>query len=536
MMVNSPLEIYGAVIGAQVYDDFFNIMYSFGFVYLPLVFIALSGIKTLLESPWGYRVAVGRAYWQLGGWMAAVMFALIPIYPLSVNSITYTPVCSTGAEVSTYGNTGTTYDQVLGSQGFPNVNVPPLMAFFMEAFSGVTNAAITSLPCNTDVPAIQGTIDTTQMNPQLAESVKRFNTECFAKAAAEMTNQNPDPDTYSTIENEYGGASDLGWIGSHVYQNLYYSTLYPSTPVPGFPYNNFPYPYQSYNSQNSNMATPQWGFPNCEQWWSDPVFGLEGQLVNAVQAQQPNDPHLGNIPIVNQVGTWLEKIATGNNVGSQVTSSDAIAYSLLYDKGSESAFANNGFSDYINDNGFDSGNSVVNLLGTLSLTHAVTNISADIGQGFNAINSSMARVEIQHQVEIMQAVLLTILISVGPLVMLAGNLRMSVIFTYFFLIGSVILVAFLEQLIHYLEMSVYASSGMLNSLEGLGSEYPFVYNVFTKLYQYAPFIYLSVMSWCGIAAGDGIQQLMSNNASIAGKSQGVGTKIAATAAKVAEFL
>lgn len=535
MMVNSPLEIYGAVIGAEVYDDFFNILYSFGFVYLPLLFIALFGIRTLLESPFGYRVAIGRAYWHLGAWVVAVMFALVPIYPLSVNSITYTPACSVGAQTSTYGNTGTTYDQILSSQSFPDINVPPLMAFFMEAFSGVTNAAISSLPCNTDVPAIQGTIDTTKLSPQLALSVKRFQTECFSKAAAAMTNQSPDPSTYQDIENQYGGASDLGWVGSHVYQQLYYSTIYPSTPVVGFPYNNFPYPYQSYNQQQSNIPTPQWGFPNCEQWWSDPVFGIQSQIVNAVQQHQPNDPHLGTTSITDEVSNWLQKMASGSNVGSQVTSADAISYSLLYDKGSQSAFSNNSFSNYVNDNGMDNGSDVRDITGSLWVTRALTSFAADAGQGFEMISSSMQRVEIQHQVEIMQAVLLTILISVGPLVMLAGNLRMGVIFTYFFLIGSVIFMAFLEQLIHYLEMSIYESTGILNSLTSIGTEFPYIYNIFTKLYQYAPFIYLAVMSWCGVAAGAGIQGTLKDS-NVVDKSRGVGGKIAGAASAVGKLL
>ena len=535
MMVNSPLEIYGAVIGAEVYDDFFNIFYSFGFVYLPLVFIALSGIKTLLESPWGYRVALGKAYWQLGAWVVGMMFALIPLYPLNINSVSYIPVCSVNAETSTYGSTGTTYDQVLGNQGFPEVDVPPLMALFAEGFSGITNAAIASLPCNTDVAAIQGTIDTTRLNPQLAESVKRFNTECFAKASAEMSNQNPDPSTYQTIENQYGGASDLGWVGSHVYQDLYYSSIYPTTPVPGFPYNNFPYQYQNFNKQNANMPTPKWGYPNCEQWWSDPVYRIEGQLVQAVEKQQPNDPHLGLPSVVTQVGNWLQELATGNNIGSQVTSDDAISYSLLYDKGSESAFANNSFSSYVNDNGLDAGNDVNDMFHTVGATQWLTGLAADAGQGFATINSSMERVEIQHQIEIMQAVLLTILISVGPLVMLTGNLRMSVVFTYFFLIGSVVLMAFLEHLIHYLEMSTYTSTGMLNSLTGLASQYPYVYNIFTKLYQYAPFIYLAIMSWCGVAVGAGVQSFMSNSSAVKSAS-GVGGKITTAVSGLSKFL
>lgn len=534
MMVNSPLEIYGAVIGVQVYDDFFNILYSFGFVYLPLFFIALSGIRTLLENPFGHRVAVGRAYWQLGGWIVGMMFAVIPLYPLNVNSISYTPACSVNAETSTYGNTGTTYDTVLGSQGYPTINVPPLMAFFMEAFSGLTNAAIVSLPCNTDVTAIQGTIDTTQMSPQLGQSVQRFQTECFAKAAAEMNNQNPDPSTYQQIENNYGGATDLGWVGSHVYQTLYYQTLYPSTPVPGFPYNSFPYPYQSFNQQQANMPTPQWGFPTCEQWWADPVYGLETQLVNAVQQHQPSDPHLGIPPIVNQVGSWLQKMASSMNIGSQVQSSDVIAYSMLYSKGSQSAFANQS-GNYMNDNGFDNGNNFSDTFHTVGIMQTLNNMAADAGQGFAAIDSSMQRVEIQHQVEIMQAVLLTILISVGPLVMLAGNLRMSVIFTYFFLIGSVILMAFLEQLIHYLEMSIDTSTGLVNSLTSMGADFPYVYNVFTRLYQYAPFIYLAVMSWCGVAVGSGIQGAMTD-ANISGKAKGVGTKIAGAATSIGKVL
>jgi hypothetical protein len=304
--------------------------------------------------------------------------------------------------------------------------------------------------------------------------------------------------------------------------------------VPGFPYNSFPYPYQSFNQQQANMPTPQWGFPTCEQWWADPVYGLESQLVSAVQNHQPSDPHLGMPPIVNQVGSWLQKMASSMNIGSQVQSSDVIAYSMLYSKGSQSAFANQS-GNYINDNGFDASNNITDVLHAMSITQGLDNIAADAGQGFAAISSSMERVEIQHQVEIMQAVLLTILISVGPLVMLAGNLRMNVIFTYFFLIGSVILMAFLEQLIHYLEMSIDTSTGLMNSLTSMGTDFPYVYNVFTKLYQYAPFIYLAVMSWCGVAVGSGIQGLMTN-ASIAEKSKGIGQKLAGAASSVGKFL
>ncbi len=435
---------------------------------------------------------------------------------------------------STYGNTGTTYDTVLGDQSFPAIAVPPLMALFMEAFSGITNAAIAGLPCQTDVSAIQGTIDTTQLSPALAQSVGRFQNECYSKAAAQFNNQNPDPSTYQSIANQYGGNTDLGWVGSHVYQSLYYSKMYPSSPVPGFPYSSFPYQYQQYNSQQSNIPTPQWGFPTCQQWWSDPQYGLESQLVNAVSQQQPSNPHLGNTSITSEVSNWLQKLSSGgSNVGASVTSDDAITYSLLYDKGSQSAFGNNDFSNYVEDDGLDLSNDDSDTYGWVGVEHGIESELADAGQTWHAaMSSSLQRVEIQHEVEIMQAIVLTILISVGPLLMLAGNLRMGVIFTYFFLIGSVIMIPLLEHLIHYLEMSIYGGTGTGNGLYSLTSQYVYLYNIFTTLYQFAPFVYLLVMSWCGVTAGAGVQSLVSGS-NMTGKSAGVTQKIASTVVSTA---
>ena len=97
------------------------------------------------------------------------------------------------------------------------------------------------------------------------------------------------------------------------------------------------------------------------------------------------------------------------------------------------------------------------------------------------------------------------------------------------------MVAFLEHLIHSLEMSIYMSTGMTSSLTSLTTEYPYVYNIFTKLYQYAPFAYLAVMSWCGVAAGSGIQSMAGQSTSV-GKSDVITGKIAGAASTAIKFL
>jgi hypothetical protein len=324
--------------------------------------------------------------------------------------------------------------------------------------------------------------------------------------------------------NEYGGQSDLGWMGSHTFQALYYGDIYPTTPVQGFPYSSFPYPYQSYN-QASGMPTPQWGFPSCEDWWSDSQYGIEAQMVNLASQHQTNDPHLGSESLMDKVSDWLN--ATQSPVsGSQVAPNDVIAYQMLYGKG-QSSFAQQGFSNYVDDNGIDGGINDKSDDAFLPMAHGLASLVADIGQDVHAAeNASLMRVEIQHEIEIMQAVLLALLLSIGPLVMLAGNIRMGVIFTYFFLIGSVIFMAFVETLIHYLEMSIYAGTGMTNTLTGLTSQYAYVYNVFTQLYLWAPFIYLAIMSWCGVALGGGFQGLVASTTGTeragAGFKSGVG--------------
>lgn len=522
MMVNGPLEIYGTVIGVKLFDETFNILTSMGVIFIPLVILFFENSTKPYESEIenGASTSLRKVGIHFLLWVFTVMLFVAPTWPLDVTAITYKPVCSTTAVPSKFGDTGTTYDDAFENLQYQDIKVPIMLEFILTGMSGFTNASITSLPCKTDVQSIKNTIDTTRLTPALAGQVQRFQNECFAPARARFDSKSPDPSTYQSTMNEYGGQTDLSWIGSHVFQSLYYSSMYPSSPVPGFPYAEFPNQYQSYNSK-SGVPEPEWGFPSCEQWWMDPEYGLQYQLVQLASQHNPSNPHLGEVPLLDQVEAWLAEVKTYTGLGSQVTPEDVISHDMLYDVGANSGFGRF-YSGYMNiENSHESSFGQIADAGG----SALSNVAAQAGQALTAVDSSIERAEVSQEIPILQAVLLAIFMALGPLVIMLGMMTgrsISVIFTYYFLLSSLLLMAFIERLIHYLETSLHASQSF--SIYAMGDSLV-MYNVFTKLYFFGPMIYLGAVSIAGIGLGSALETSFGGKASVRGTGDDAGKKL-----------
>jgi hypothetical protein len=516
MMVNGPLQIYGIVIGFKIFDDLFNILASMGIIYLPLLVIFFENITKPYQSEIenGASTSIRTVGMHLVIWIFVVMAFVVPTHTLDVTGITYMPPC-TGingvslAQPSKLGDTGTTYDQAFENLNYSSIHIPIMMGFVLSAMSGLTNASIVSLPCKTDVQAIQNTIDTTRLTPVLQNQVQRFENECFAPARAKFDSHTPDQSSYESTMNDYGGQTDLSWMGSHVFQQLYYADLYPSEPVPGFPYGEYPSQYQQYNDK-SNIPHPQWGYPSCQDWWSDGSLGLEAQLVQLAENHHPQNSHLGTVSITTQLSSWLADAKTITKLGSQVTPEDVISHDMLTDVGSNAGFGQ-GFTGPLHvDNATDDSNdSLMDPMGN-AVQGALTNGASFVGQGMAATDSAFDRAEIDQEIPIFQAVLLALSLALGPLIILLGMTTgrgISVIFTYYFLVGSLLFITFVEALIHYLEISLHASQSY--SMYALGNSVV-MYNIFTKLYFWGPMIYFGLMSVAGISIGGALQTSFSN--------------------------
>ncbi len=171
MMMNGPLEIYGVVIGVKLFDALFNILASMGILFLPLLVLFFENITTPFESEIqnGASTSLRRVAIHFLGWVFTVMVFVAPTWPLKVDAVTYKPVCAVNATVSRFKDTGTTYDDAFANLEYSNLKMPIMMAVVLEGFSGFTNAAITTLPCKTDVQAIKNTIDTTRLTPAVRQ-------------------------------------------------------------------------------------------------------------------------------------------------------------------------------------------------------------------------------------------------------------------------------------------------------------------------------------------------------------------------------
>lgn len=516
MMVNGPLEIYSTVIGAHLYDNIFNILAATGLAFLPFLGLFFQNITTPYESEItnGADTSFRRVSIQFFLMVFFIMLFVAPTHNLDLTSITYRPVCSAGAAVSKYGDTGTTYDDVFSDLQYQNVHLPLGLMFILNGASGITNAAIVTLPCKTDVQKIAGVIDSTRLPPELSQEVSRFQQECYSSAKSTFNNQHPDLKSYQNTMKMYGGESDLSWMGSHVFQQLYYSGIYPSSAISSFPYSAYPYRYQDYNSK-AGVDTPKGGYPSCLAWWTDSEYGLEKRLVGLIKAHQPNNPHLGEIPIKDQLNSWLAKVKTYTKVGSQVTADDVMIRGLLYDVNTDGGFGRMN-KQWMNSNvyQYSSGDLATSVIIGAGDTAAV------VGQGYHRVFSSMDRTEIDQEIPILQAVLMALCLALGPLILVLGGYRINVIFSYYFILTSIISITFVEKFIHYLEMSLYASQsyGM-----GAAANTWVMYNLFTKLYFYAPMLFLMLMTICGVQLGGAVGHAF--NSDVSGKGSGFGGKV-----------
>lgn len=518
MMVNGPLEIYSIVIGAKQFDNMFNILVSFGIAFIPLLVIFIRNIDRMFETQFDHAAdtSIRKVGIELFIYVFSIMLFVAPTHKLDVTGIKYQPTCSPTASTSSFGDTGTTYDndEAFEHLQYEDIRIPYGLAFILTATSGITNAAISSLPCKTDVQAMQNVVDTTKLTPQLSQSVNRFENECFLEARSKFDHKTPDLSSYQSTMNNFGGQSDLGWMGSHVFQQLYYSNMYPQSPVAGFPYNEYPSQYDAHNKK-AGVATPKWGFPSCSEWWSDPDHGIQSQLVKTADDHQSHNPHVGYIPLSTKIQSWLQSVKRFAHLGSQMTPEDVISYSLLYDKNAGGGFGRN-YGGYMD-----------NSSGSHSMGTGIGQpILATVGQGLDASLGSIKRQEVMQEIPILQAVLLAICLAMGPLILILGNYQIGVIFSYYFILSSILAITFIEKFIHYLELSLDASQSY--GLHALQSTYV-LYNVFTKLYFGAPLLFLMLMSICGVKAGGALSKGLGG--SISGGGEGVAKKAGAAAIK-----
>lgn len=507
MMVNNPLEIYTTVIGVGMYDQVFNVLLGVGIAYFPLIGIFFNALRQALSGDIKDTVpmAFGHAVVSLVIYIFVMMVFVVPTHSIDISEVSYKNNCSTGSVDSSYGNTGTTYDDVFGDITFDEYKLPPGIFAVLGYASGITNSLIVTLPCKTDIEKAKTTINDTSLSSELMSEIHQFKKDCYNVAKGMFNSQKPDESEYESIMDKSGGESDLSWMGSYVYQSLYYSSMYPSTPVKSFSYSAYPDPYADTNDDSGVNNPDDGGYPSCLAWWSDGTYGIESRIVSTVNSQKPNNSHLSQKSVSQEVGDWM--IENPSYVGSQLTQNDLVTHAILDRTKSYNSSVTNNFG--------------------IAPTTGMGNFSDDVGsaaQWVKQFSSNVGNAETEHQVPITQAILIAITLMLGPFVLLLGGLRVPVVFSYSFFLGSLYMMTFIEKFLHYIDLSLHDSAGKADFGMGYAN---YLHNSFSNFYEYGPFIVLMLMGAFGVWTGGEAGKMMNqgggtgSGAGLMGKAAGM---------------
>lgn len=282
MSVQGYLSLYTMLLGWQQYDALWSIMIATGLFYLPFVYIvAKNWLQPLLsqEPKSAAVISVRRIIVGLVMGLTILCVAGIPTVSVDPTVLHYQPVCEQSAKVATPGNTGTTYDNIPVPTG---VTMPLLWYVVLALSNGITDAAISGLSCPTvNLRDFQNELDLSSVqDPQLKAETQSFYTQCYLPAYSKYMNA---AGTDSELENSIQqakskyGQDDVGWMGSSILITVpgLYNSIQASQPVAKFPFD----PSRDAIDDQVDQK-PLYGEPMCDEWWTDPQYGLRQALFN----------------------------------------------------------------------------------------------------------------------------------------------------------------------------------------------------------------------------------------------------------------
>lgn len=501
MLVNNPLELYSVYIGWREYDYIFSALYQIGLTLLPFLMLIFENITQPFEQPFGDAAdtSLRRVCIELFFMAVIFMVCVYPNWPLQMSDIQYKPHCSSTGQMSTPGHSGTTYDSVFenATSSDEAVYMPPAFALVTSIASGFTNGLIEwSIPCETNLREMMGQLTLSNFSSDLSEQVKRFNSECYLRANNQFQTQKPDYSSYQSTMEANGGESDLQWVGSHVYQQLYYSNLQPDKPVPGFPYSQFPSDYVDDAVLKGEMTAPEDGYPNCQQWWSDGTYGIQSRIVKEMDEQtaKQNNNYLGAPNLSSSISGYIAKSnKTWNN---NLSSEDFIARQSLY------ASVNADGQPLVKNNSFDANQGIMG---------SIAGVFVDLGQvKTRYLDNPAQRAALSEIFPTIQAFLYMFIVMFLPIVLVLGRYRFRVFFTLSIMLFAIIFCDFIWDILGWFENALYES---LENPLSPGTRYfqnSYLSTVFTALYLLAPMFFISLMSIAGYHLGGAMDGMMMN--------------------------
>lgn len=274
MIANSLLDIWGLLLGWNVYGEIWDMLNGTGLAYLPFL---VAVIKSLSENYCDKAEKQVKSLEQtLFAMVLVLMFTVIPFnnFATDIESIDYVATNTDCAkvDVAEAGNdtqnarVDTVATEMVGGAGF-EAKTPILWGLVQQYSAGMTYAAIKAMGCSNNFSDVMWEMRKTQIvDDGLQPRVADFYQTCFLPASK------------SVVEN--GGVNrsgmdilaDTDWIGSETFltaNGSYYNDLYMTNMQE---YGFVPDPT---NHKPDEQEAPGTANPYCSEVW----LGVDGQSV-----------------------------------------------------------------------------------------------------------------------------------------------------------------------------------------------------------------------------------------------------------------
>ncbi len=266
MVASTPLGVFTLFFGWVMHNQLFAIVAETGLIYAPLLIMFVRHVLTSLKE----GKDEGNPAWlalkriEIDGLVMVIVItlAMVPAAQINIQTVTYERgVCADPAmDVS---NNATTYDAAFQNLNGMTARVPAWWALVSSISSGVTGAALRSLPCGTNWGTTAYQINQQKItSPAIRAEMKTFLEQCYQPAIARAGQRGMLTDD-----------ADTSWMGSAWLLETpgLYDSLNTYKSLPNFNIN--PQPQSSYDLADG-------GRPTCKDWWLGPVADGYGDGMN----------------------------------------------------------------------------------------------------------------------------------------------------------------------------------------------------------------------------------------------------------------
>ncbi|WP_061290032.1 conjugal transfer protein TraG N-terminal domain-containing protein [Azotobacter vinelandii] len=495
--MEAPLVLLGWIVNSKLWD----ILSSTGLALVPLIAMLVSewfrGRREGDDEGNKGRLVLNRVLNTLLAVVTCYATTCLPAMDVSVQPNTSTVRLNSAGEscgMAVIGQ-GNWSQNTLNSMSGDTAGIPLWWALVHVLSKGLTNAAITAIPCTPDWQAIATEVDLQSItDPILKREVGEFQHNCYGQARSKLFR------SANGLSEER--AEDTDWIGSTYFLDTagYYDSFYSTRPIIGFPYN------EARDAGRNTTGPGMPGYPSCKEWWSTDGVGLKARLYAAV------DPTLWDyIQAITPVTETAKEGVIRRMISSRVGSANGKSLERPFDE------IVRGYRD------LNSRDLIDDASGALGAAGAILGSAGGKG-GMDMVKKALPMV---------QYLLIMAIIIALPIVIIASGYSMPVVGTATFALFGVWFLTFWWELARWMSSNLismlYNGDGNANILKRIITATTHPYDTMVLVYvEWATFlilpaVWMAMLAWAGYQTGSALNNALgdgSRGAQQAGQKMG----------------